>query len=243
MELGSRIALVTGAGHRVGRAIAVGLGARGMRVVVHYRSAEAEAHETARLIEAAGGEAVLVSGDLAEPGAPERVVVAAAEHFGGLDVLVNSAGVMERTPVGSVTEAAWDAMFAVNLRAPFFASQAAARVMGQRGGAIVNLADLAALETWPAYVPHGISKAGVVQMTRALARAMAPHVRVNAVAPGVVLLPTGWDEAAGERLRATTPLQRLGTPEDVVRAVLYLLESDFVTGEVLVVDGGRHVRK
>jgi pteridine reductase len=243
MELRGRIALVTGAGHRVGRAIAVALGARGMRVVVHYRRAAAEAQETARRIVEAGGEAALVAGDLAEPGAPDRVVFEAVERFGGLDVLVNSAAVMERTPVGEVTEEAWDAMFAVNLRAPFFASQAAARAMGERGGAIVNLADLAALETWPGYVPHGISKAGVVQMTRALARVLAPRVRVNAVAPGVVLLPTGWDETSAERLRATTPLQRLGTPDDVVRAVLYLLESDFVTGELLVVDGGRHVRK
>ena len=243
MELRGRIALVTGAAHRVGRAIAVGLGARGMRVVVHYRSSEAEANETARLVRAAGGAAAVVAGDLAQPGIPERVVFAAAAAFGGLDVLVNSAAVMERTPVGEVTEAQWDAMFAVNLRAPFFAAQAAARAMGERGGAIVNLADLAALETWTGYVPHGISKAGVVQMTRALAHALAPRVRVNAVAPGVVLLPTGWDEAAAERLRHTTPLQRLGSPADVVQAVLYLLEADFVTGEVLVVDGGRHVRK
>ena len=243
MELRGRIALVTGAGHRVGRAIAVGLGARGMRVVVHYRSSRAEAEETARLVRDAGGEAAIVAGDLAERGIPARVVDDAAAAFGGLDVLVNSAAVMERTPVGEVTEAQWDAMFAVNLRAPFFAAQAAARAMGERGGAIVNMADLAAFETWKGYVPHGISKAGVVQMTRALAHAMAPHVRVNAVAPGVVLLPTGWDEASAERLRRTTPLQRIGTPDDVVHAVLYLLESDFVTGEVLVVDGGRHVRK
>jgi pteridine reductase len=114
--------------------------------------------------------------------------------------------------------------------------------MRARGGTIVNLADLAAFETWPAYVPHTVTKAGVVQMTRALARALAPGVRVNAVAPGVVLLPEGWAEADAERLRATTPLARNGSPEDVVRAVLYLLEADFVTGEVLVVDGGRHVR-
>ena len=191
----------------------------------------------------AGGESAVVAGDLAAVGAPARVVDDAVAAFGGLDVLVNSAAVMERTPVGEVTEAAWDAMFAVNLRAPFFAAQAAARAMGERGGAIVNLADLAAFETWTGYVPHGISKAGVVQMTRALAHALAPHVRVNAVAPGVVLLPTGWDQASAERLRRTTPLQRIGTPEDVVHAVLYLLESEFVTGEVLVVDGGRHVRK
>ncbi len=241
MELAGRVALVTGAGHRVGRALAVALGARAMRVAVHYRSDPVEAAETCRLVEAAGGRAEPFSGDLAEPAVPGTLIAAVVSHFGALDVLVNSAGVMERTPVGEVTPAAWDAMFAVNLRAPFFCAQAAAAVMPD-GGAIVNIADLAALETWPAYVPHGISKAGVVQMTRGLARALAPRIRVNAIAPGTVLLPAGWDESSGERLRDTTPLQRNGTPDDVARAMLYLLDADFVTGDLLVVDGGRHVR-
>jgi len=132
-------------------------------------------------------------------------------------------------------------MFAINLRAPFFCAQAAAAVMND-GGAIVNIADLAALETWPAYIPHGISKAGMVQMTRALARTLAPRIRVNAIAPGAVLLPEGWDAASVERLRSTTPLARHGSPDDVARAMLYLLDADFVTGETLIVDGGRHVR-
>ncbi len=243
MELRGRVALVTGAGRRVGRALAVALGGRGMRVAVHYRGSAAGADETCALVAAAGGEAHPFAADLAEPDAPAALVAAAAAHFGALDVLVNSAAVMERTPVGEVTPAQWDAMFAVNLRAPFFAAQAAAAAMGERGGAIVNLADLAAFETWPAYVPHGVSKAGVVQMTRALARALAPRVRVNAVAPGVVLLPEGWDERASERLRSTTPLARHGTPDDVAGAMLYLLEADFVTGETILVDGGRHVRR
>lgn len=243
MELRERVALVTGAGHRVGRALAVALGGRGMRVAVHYHGAEAGALESCRLVAAAGGEAHPFRADLGAPDAPAALVESVAAHFGALDVLVNSAAVMERTPIGEVTPAAWDAMFAVNLRAPFFAAQAAARVMGARGGAIVNLADLAAFETWPAYVPHGISKAGVVQMTRALARALAPHVRVNAIAPGVVLLPEGWDGGAGERLRSTTPLARNGAPGDVAQAMLYLLDADFVTGETIVVDGGRHVRR
>lgn len=243
MELTGRVALVTGAGHRLGRAIAVALGARGMHVAVHFRESAAGAEETHRLITGAGGAAAIFASDLAAPAAPETLVDAVAAHFGALDVLVNSAAVMERTPVSEVTVAQWDAMFALNLRAPFFAAQAAARVMGARGGAIVNIADLAAFETWTGYVPHGITKAGVVQMTRALAHALAPAVRVNAVAPGVVLLPTGWDEAAAERLRRTTPLATIGTPEDVVRAVLFLLESDFVTGETILVDGGRHVRR
>ncbi|GJG88360.1 pteridine reductase [Gemmatimonadetes bacterium T265] len=241
MQLAGRVALVTGAGHRVGRALAVALGGRGMRVAVHYRSDPAQAEETCAFVRAAGGVAEPFPADLADADAPAALVRAVAERFGALDVLVNSAGVMVRTPIGEVTPAAWDAMFAVNLRAPFFCAQAAAAVMGE-DGAIVNIADLAAFETWPAYVPHTISKAGVVQMTRALARTLAPRIRVNAIAPGTVLLPADWDAASAERLRATTPLARNGSPDDVAQAMLYLLDADFVTGETIVVDGGRHVR-
>ena len=241
MQLAGRTALVTGAGHRVGRALAVALGARGMRVAVHYRSDPDEAADTCRLVREAGGTAQAFVADLADAAAPAALVREVVDRLGALDVLINSAGVMLRTPVGEVTTDDWDAMFAINLRAPFFCAQAAAAVMAE-GSAIVNIADLAALETWPAYVPHGISKAGVVQMTRALARALAPRIRVNAIAPGTVLLPEGWDDSSAERLRSTTPLQRNGSPDDVVRAMLYLLDAEFVTGDVLVVDGGRHIR-
>ena len=242
MELRGRVALVTGAGRRLGQAIAVALGAAGARVAVHHHGSVEGARDTARRITEAGGEARLFRADLREAEAPAALVNAVAAEMGGLHVLVNSAAVMERTPIGSVTPAQWDAMMALNLRAPFFAAQAAAPHM-RDGGVIVNVADLAAYETWPAYVPHGISKAGVVQLTRAMARALAPAVRVVGVAPGVVLLPEGWDDAVADRLAATTPLGRPGTPEDVVRAVLYLLDADYVTGETLVVDGGRRVRR
>ncbi|NUQ20820.1 MAG: SDR family oxidoreductase, partial [Gemmatimonadaceae bacterium] len=144
---------------------------------------------------------------------------------------------------GGVTAVAWDAIFALNLRAPFLLAQAAAAPLVARGGAIVNLADLAAFETWPAYIPHGISKSGIVAMTRALAQVMAPAVRVNAIAPGAVLLPEHWDDKSAGKLEDTTPLRRLGSPDDVVGAMLYLLGADYVTGETIIVDGGRHVRR
>lgn len=242
MQLAGRRALVTGAGRRLGRAIAEALGAQGMHVAVHYGGSEAGARETARAIERAGGTATLHQADLRDANAPARLVEAVVAALGGLDALVNSAAVMVRTPIGEVTPEAWDAMFALNLRAPFFLAQAAAPHLAQRRGAIVNIADLAAFEHWPAYVPHGISKAGVVQMTEGLARALAPAVRVNAVAPGAVLLPDDWDEASVARLVSTTPLDRLGSPDDVTAAVLYLLTADYVTGETIVVDGGRRVR-
>jgi len=243
MELDGRIALVTGAGRRIGRAIATALGARRMRVAVHFNGSADGARETAAEIERVGGQAALFQQDLTSPDGPAQLVAAVAESMGGLDVLVNSAAIMQRTPLDSVTTSDWDTTFALNARAPFFVSLAARPHLVERGGAIVNIADLAALETWPAYIPHGLSKSVVVQMTRSLAHALAPAIRVNAVAPGVVMLPDGWDEAAGERLRRTTPLARLGSANDVVGAVIYLLEADYVTGQTLVVDGGRHVRR
>lgn len=242
MKLAGRVALVTGAGRRLGRAIAIDLGSAGARVAVHHNASVDGARETVREIVAAGGEARTIAADLSRPDAPARLAAETAEMFGALDCLVNSAAVMQRTPFGSVTPAEWDAMFAVNLRAPFFLAQAAAAYLERGNGAMVNIADLAAFETWPGYIPHGISKAGVVQMTRALARVLGPRVRVNAVAPGAVLLPDDWTDGDAARLAATTPLGRIGSPADVVAAVRYLLDADFITGETIIVDGGRHVR-
>ena len=242
MELRGRTALVTGAGHRVGRAIAVALGARGMRVGVHYNAAADGAIETVRQIEAAGGAAKVFAADLTRAEAPEALVSSVIDAFGSLDVLVNSAAVMVRTPFGQVTREQWDDIMALNLRAPFFLTQAAASHLRLAKGVVVNIADLAAFETWPGYVPHGISKSGVVHLTRSLARVLAPDVRVAGVAPGTVLLPEKWSDEDAERLRATTPLGTMGSPTDVTSTVLFILDSDFLTGETIIVDGGRHVR-
>lgn len=242
MDLRGRVALVTGAGRRVGRALAVALGAEGMTVAVHYHASDAGARETAGMIERAGGKASIVAADLTSDAAA-GLIDDVVRQLGGLDVLVNSSAVMERTPLGEVTAAQWDAMMALNLRAPFLLSQAAAPHLARTRGTIVNIADLAAFETWPAYIPHGISKAGVVYMTRALARTLAPEVRVNGIAPGAVLLPDQWNEDDAAKLRESTPLRRLGSPDDVVGALLYLLRADYVTGEIIIVDGGRHVRR
>ena len=242
MEIEGRVALVTGAGTRVGRVIALALGKAGMRVGVHYARSERGAREVAEQIIANGSDARTLPGDLTDPATAPRLVEHAAKLFGSLDVLVNSAAVMMRTPIGEVLVEDWDAMFALNLRAPFFLSQAAARVMGEKGGVIVNIADLAAFETWKGYIPHAITKAGIVQMTRGLAHALAPRIRVNAVAPGSVLLPEGWTKEQADKLVSTTPLGRLGSAEDVSQAVMYLICADYVTGETIIVDGGRHVR-
>jgi pteridine reductase len=242
MDLDGRVALVTGAGTRVGRVIALALGRAGMRVGVHYMGSEKGARQTAEEIIAGGTDARTLPGDLTDPATGPRLVEHANKVFGGLDVLVNSAAVMLRTPVGEVLVEDWDAMFALNLRAPFFLCQAAARIMEKKGGSIVNIADLAAFETWRGYIPHAITKAGIVQMTRGLAHALAPRIRVNAIAPGPVLLPEGWTQEQADKLIATTPLGRIGSPDDIAQAALYLLSADYVTGETIIVDGGRHIR-
>jgi pteridine reductase len=211
-------------------------------VAVHYNRSAEGAQETADAIRSAGGAAEVFGADLSNPQEATRLVDTVADRFGGLDLLVNSAGIMQRTPIGSVTPAQWDETFAINVRGPFFASQAAAARMRGRGGVIINVADLAGLEAWSAYVPHSVSKAALIHLTRCLAHALAPGIRVNAVAPGPVLLPEHWNASSADHLIATTPLHRLGSPEDVVQAVLYLIQAEYVTGEVLVVDGGRHVR-
>lgn len=249
MELTGKVALVTGAGRRVGRAIAEALAREGMRTAIHFNESRAGADDLCAAVRAGGGEAEAFQADLLDAAAGGRLVDGVVRRFGALDVLVNSAAVMLRTPFGEVSAEEWDSMFALNLRAPFFLSQAAARAMGwggpeqrQRDGAIINIADLAAYESWIGYVPHGISKAGIVRMTKSLAKVLGPRIRVNAVAPGAVLLPEGFSAAEAAHLAETAPLRRLGEPGDVSDAVLYLLKADFVTGETLIVDGGRHAR-
>jgi Dehydrogenases with different specificities (related to short-chain alcohol dehydrogenases) len=215
MTANGKVALVTGAGHRVGKAFALALGERGYDVAVHFHSANAAAAETVKTIAAGGVRAELFAEDLVRSDGPEKLVRSVIDRMSRLDVVVNSAAVMVRTPADEVTVEQWDSIFALNLRAPFFVAQAAARVMSD-GGVIINISDLAAFETWPAYIPHAISKAGVVKMTESLAKVLAPAIRVNAIAPGAILLPDDWDEEQGRRFAKTTPLQRIGDPADAV---------------------------
>jgi len=236
-----RVALVTGAGQRVGRVIAESLGADGWKVAVHHHASSEGADAAVAVIKAGGGIAEALRADLRDPEAPTQLVASVVARFGSLDALVSSAAGMVRTPMGEVTAAQFDAIIALNLRAPFLLAQAAAAVM-PAGGSIVNIADHMGDEPWPDYAVHGISKAGVAAMTRHLAAALAPRIRVNAVSPGFVLAPDGFPEAAARAFAKDTPLQRLGEPSDVADAVRYLLDARFVTGEVLRVDGGRRVR-
>jgi pteridine reductase len=237
------VALVTGAGRRLGRALALALAGRGMRVAVHYHRSAAEADETAAAIRSLGAECETFGADLGDAEAARALAPRVAQRFGGLDVLINSAGIMTRASIEDTTPALWDRVMDLNLRSAFFTVQGALPYLRAARGKVINLADVGGLEPWPRYAAHCISKAGVVMLTKTLALALAPDITVNAVAPGAVLPPEEWSDEAREHLARTTPLRRLGAPADVAGALLYLLEGgDYVTGETLVVDGGRLIR-
>ena len=239
MELPGKIAVVTGAAHRVGKAIALGLADAGANVVVHYHGAAAEVPGTLAELEQRGVKAVAVQADLAQTAGVEAVFEAAVSAFGGVDILVNSAAIMEPGSVLEMGRTEWQRSLDINLTAPFFCAQRAARLMRARGGGgIVNIADLAGLEPWARYPAHSVSKAGLIMLTQVLAKALAPDIRVNAVAPGPVEKPQGWQDDRWRRVGEHTLLKRAGSGYDVARAVVFLLEQDFITGETLVVDGG-----
>ncbi len=242
MTAPARVTLVTGGARRVGAAIVRACAARGDAVVIHAHRSAAEAETLAETLRATGAQATVITGDLHEPHAPARIVAAAHAWHGRLDVLVNSAASFVRNDPLHLTPAEWDRAFAVNVRAPFFAAQAAARVMPP-GGVIVNIADHLAFETMPAMAAHGAAKAALVHVTRTLARAFAPDVRVNAVAPGLVAAPETWDDAEVARFLRGVPLARAGTADDVAQAVCWLVDASYVTGVVLPVDGGRGIAR
>ncbi len=243
MELRGRVALVTGAGRRLGRELARALAGRGMTLAIHHHASGDGARALREDVIAAGGRAECFSADLTDADAARELPRRVAAAFGQLDVLVNSAAVMHRIGFEETTPEQYDAILDLNLRSVFFCTQGAATALRAARGKVVNLADLAGLQPWPGFATHSVSKAGVVMLTRVLARLLAPEVTVNAIAPGAVLVPEEYDAEERERLAKATPLGRLGSPGDVVAAMLYLLEGgDFVTGEVLTVDGGRILR-
>ena len=236
-----RVTLVTGGARRLGAEIVRSFAARGDDVVLHHGSSPDDAAQVAEEIRAGGSHVHVVQEDLSDATAPARVVEEAVRAFGALDVVVSSASTMARRAFDQVTPQDWDGSHAVNLRAPFFLMQAAARVM-RDGGSIVQLSDHLAFEAmFPSLIPHQVSKAALTALVRTVAAALAPRIRVNAVAPGLVLPPSDMQDVAVDRFLADVPLARGGEPSDVVGAVHYLVEAPYVTGVVLHVDGGRHL--
>jgi pteridine reductase len=233
-----RVALVTGAAKRLGRAVALRLAEEGCDVVIHYRSSESEARDVVSEVEKLGRRALAGSADLVQLGQIKSLFEQTAQHFGRLDILINSAANFFETPFAQVTEADWDRALDSNLKAPFFCAQAAAPLLKASRGVIINFADVGGILGWPEFIPHSISKAGVIMLTRTLAKELAPEVRVNAIAPGTITMPGDPPEWQQDFIKQA-PLKRTGTPTDIADAVSFLVNAKFITGHVLVVDGGR----
>lgn len=237
-----RAALITGAAHRVGAQLARVLHANGYNVAIHYRQSHAPAAALKASLEKKRPDSVvLIQSDLLNTAANKQIVETAVAHWGRLDALINNASSFFPTPIGEITEAHWDDLIGTNLKAPLFVSQSAAPHLKAARGSIVNIVDIHAdrpLKTYPVYCA---AKAGLVMLTKSLARELAPEVRVNAVAPGTILWPErNVDEARKKLIISRTALQRQGAPEEIAKAVLFLLQdADYITGQVITVDGGR----
>jgi pteridine reductase len=234
-----RIALVTGAAHRVGYAIASGLAEHGYHLMLHYHRSERLVQEAVKSLSAHGVEVEMHQADLQKPAQIEALFQHVYERFQRLDVLVNSAAIMQRIEFDEVGVEDWSSTINLNLRAPFFCIQHAARIMKRNhGGVIINISDIAGLKPWPRFPVHSISKAGVDMLTRVAARTYAPEIRINAIAPGPVLKPDGMSGERWEQIGARLPLGKPGNPAAIVEAVLFLIQNDAITGETLAVDGG-----
>jgi pteridine reductase len=211
-------------------------------VALHYGRSRDSAEETVAAIKALGSDAVAIQADLSLSGSASGVIGRAVDRFGGVDILVNSAAIFKPGDLTDTTEALWDEHFSINLRAPFFLCQAfAARSGGERKGHIVNISDWRGIRPGPHHLAYTLTKSAIVTMTRSLALALAPHIQVNAIAPGAILPPPGEGREYLERLAERIPLRRPGAPEDVARTLLFLLDSDFITGEVICVTGGEQL--
>lgn len=242
--LAGKVALITGGARRVGAVACRRLHAEGMRIVLHYRSSEGEASDLrAELERVRANSIVLVQGDLLHAASLARIVGEAADAFGGLDVLVNNASSFYPTPIGTATEQHWDDLIGTNLKAPFFLAQAAAAHLRKSQGCIVNIVDIHGQRPLKNYPIYSAAKAGLIMLTKSLARELAPEVRVNAIAPGTIIWPErGLDEAVKQQILERTPLKRSGDPDDIARTMLFLIrDAGYITGQVIAVDGGRSV--
>ncbi|HEY6442733.1 MAG TPA: SDR family NAD(P)-dependent oxidoreductase [Candidatus Acidoferrales bacterium] len=235
--LEGQVALVTGAAKRIGRSIALRLAVDGAAIVVNYKTSRGEAESLVREIQDAGAKAAAIQADVSKRAEVEKMFAQVEREFGRLDILVNNAGIFFPAKFESLTDEQWDRILDTNLKSQFLCAQLAAPMMKRQGrGRIINLSSLGGLLAWPGYTHYCVSKAGSIMLTRCLARALAPEILVNSVAPGTIQFP---GEPPDEDYIHRVPLHRTGTGDDIAGAVAYLATADFVTGQVIVVDGGR----
>lgn len=240
MDITGKVALITGSSKRIGRETALELARRGACIAIHYRSDESAARETLSLAQAAGGSGDVFRAELTDMNEVDGMFSQLKTRLGRLDILVNNASVFDQARFDESTPELWDAQMDSNAKAPFFLAQRAARLMGEHGK-IVNLLDVAGETIWPGYFAYSVSKAALIAVNRGLAKALAPRIQVNGVAPGPVLFPEYYTQDQKHLAIERTLLKRAGSARDIVNAVVFLIENDYITGEVLHVDGGRHI--
>jgi pteridine reductase len=242
MELHGKTAIVTGSAVRLGKAIALALANAGAQLVIHYHSSLGPAREVVEQIAGLGSIAIAVQADLSQTSQAQHLVQRAIAEYGHIDILVNSASIFEPGNWDQTTPAQWDRHFAINLKSPFFLTQAFARqVKPQQTAHVVNIADWRALHPGTDHIAYTLTKAALVTMTESLAQGLAPNIQVNAIAPGMILPPPGAGPDFFEQHAAEIPAQRPGSPAEIVKTLLYLLDADFVTGELIYVTGGEHL--
>jgi NAD(P)-dependent dehydrogenase (short-subunit alcohol dehydrogenase family) len=239
MDPNGKTAIVTGGAHRVGKAITLGLAQAGANVVINYHASSDAAEATAEEVRALGVEALPFQADVADRQQVQTMVAATRERFDSIDILVNSASRFEKTPFPTDDVSGWHRVTEILINGSFYCANAVAPLMLERGeGTIINIVDQGAFQPWADFTAHVVGKTGLLALTRQLALELAPAVRVNAVAPGPVLPPPGYSQEKLDRIAQGTLLKRWGSAEDVAQAVLFLIEADYVTGDVIIVDGG-----
>ena len=236
------VALVTGSGRRLGRQSAIGLAKDGWDIVVNYAHSAEEAGRTVEEIKSLGADVISVKADIRNSKQVDRMFSRAVDYFGRIDLLVNNAAIFPPAKkFAEISDDLWNYVLSTNLTGQFYCARAAARAMGNRGGKIINFASLGGLQVWPEHIAYNVAKAGVVMLTRALSKALAPKITVNAIAPGTIIIP-GEETAGIKHIEETkVPLKKYGKADDITSAVLYLAHADYVTGQILVIDRGRSV--
>ena len=241
MKLENTVALVTGGAQRVGSEISLGLANEGVRVATHCNKSVDKAETLAKKIKDSGGDSIVIQGDFSVVQEIERVVKKCHDHFGRIDILINNAAVYYKTPLHDTTEEQWDTLLNINIKASFFCTKSVSQYMlKQKSGKIISIADVAGYSPWPGYLPYSITKAGIICLTKGLAKELAPNIQVNAIAAGTVLMGENATPEYRRQIENATLLKRIGTPQDIVNTIIFLLKgSDYITGTIIPVDGGK----
>ncbi|MFQ5586770.1 MAG: SDR family NAD(P)-dependent oxidoreductase [Thermodesulfobacteriota bacterium] len=243
MDLKDKVVLITGGAKRLGRAMGIALAQRGARVVIHYSRSGEAAEDTLKEVKQQGGDGILIQADLMDEAAVGGIIKKASDHYGRLDILINNAAIFEAGGFADTTSENWDRHFAINLKAPFLLSQGFARQIPEDGhGKIIFISDWRGFRPGIGHFAYTLTKSTLITMTKSVARVVAPRITVNSLALGAILPPEGADEGFFSSKIEAIPLRRIGSPEDVVATIQFILEgSDFITGETILVDGGEHL--